>query len=361
MSLRGKGLITNYFSGLFPHLRSSLDKSRLELHRTLGAKRVVLEASENELGKLDDQIDVHEKEAFEPHRIEVRDFPDSKKIHSHLYLARKDLVIHKGWFDFRTGVAGIGKYALSQSKTNIARAGLVMPLPIPETRVVTGLAICAGMVRWNYYHWLVEELPALLRATKLAPEAQVFIGHDAPRFVLDSLNFLQIPFGLKKGSWRFDALVLATRNSDIGWPHPADIKVLLEAFGRPSGPAKAGAVFASRVLASRKLTNEEEVSKWVQQFAFTPLLFEQLPFAEQVRIMNECDAVAGTHGAGLANMLFMPEESRVVEIVQTFKPCFEILARVLGHDYDRVYADKSWSGRYRGNIRAIEAALISAK
>lgn len=325
----------------------------------LGPTRVDLNGSESELGKLLHQIEVLEEEAFEPCTMEILGFPDSKQIHSHQYLPRKTVVIRSGWFDFRTGVAGVGKFALTQSKTNIPRAGLVLPVHISKTRLFTDSAICVGMVRWNYYHWLIEELPALLRAIKAAPEARVFLGHDAPRYVLDTLDFLDIPFSLSRGRWRFDALVLATRNIDPGWPHPADIEILKEAFERPSLATKPIAIFASRVLASRKLANEEEISDWLGRFGVNPVFFERMSFFEQVSTMRTCDVIVGNHGAGLTNILFMPEGSRVVEIVQTLRPCFEVLARVLGHNYQRVYAEKSRFGRYSGEPRDIESALAS--
>ncbi len=87
------------------------------------------------------------------------------------------------------------------------------------------------------------------------------------------------------------------------------------------------------------------------------ILFEKVSFADQVRTMRACRLLVGNHGAGLTNMIFMPTGSRVIEIVQSFKPCFEILAHIMGHDYQRVYADRSRIGGFSVNKSALVSKL----
>ncbi len=244
----------------FPRVRSFLDLTRLRVHRVIGAKKMFLGSAQSLPGALRARVLVLEEEAFTPETIDIPDFSDASRTHSHTYLPRRTVAVMGGWFDFRTGVAGLGKFAIAESKTNIDRAGLVPRGPKVSARLSKETVICVGMARWNYYHWLVEELPALLRALSASPSANVLIADDAPRWVSDSLNFLGVPFFTKRGIWKFDTLILATRNSDPGWPHPADVGVISDRFAPQNFVAKPGAYFASRVLSSRKFSNEEEVA-----------------------------------------------------------------------------------------------------
>jgi len=141
----GEGSLLGRFSlSALPQLRSALDTFRLTIHRALGARRVELESNERALGALLARIDILEEEVFKPQSIEIADFSDPKKTHSHLYTPRKTVAICGGWFDFRTGVTGIEEFALTQSKTNIPRAGLVLPYPVLTKRHCSDLAICVG-------------------------------------------------------------------------------------------------------------------------------------------------------------------------------------------------------------------------
>jgi capsular polysaccharide biosynthesis protein len=92
--------------------------------------------------------------------------------------------------------------------------------------------------------------------------------------------------------------------------------------------SRAGARF-------RQLAHEEAIAPMLRRHGFRLLRFEDFMFPEQVRLAREADVLAGPHGAGLANMLFMPEGSHVLELRQlSGSPnCFYTLAAVLGHAY----------------------------
>ena len=72
-----------------------------------------------------------------------------------------------------------------------------------------------------------------------------------------------------------------------------------------------------------------------------------LPVEEQVRSFASTRILVGQHGAGLANMVFMPPGGVVVEIqpplVGEQIPIFQLLARNCGHAYERVHQADSHS------------------
>jgi hypothetical protein len=64
------------------------------------------------------------------------------------------------------------------------------------------------------------------------------------------------------------------------------------------------------------------------------LLFEKLSYGEQVRELSQTDILVAAHGAGLANLLFMPAHSHVIEITPfAFKPFYDWLSHEGGIAY----------------------------
>ena len=86
----------------------------------------------------------------------------------------------------------------------------------------------------------------------------------------------------------------------------------------------------------RRIANEADVMDVFGQFDFEVVRFEHLSFDEQVRIATQCSVLAGNHGAGLVNMLFMPVGASVLELRRTgdrYSNCFFNLASTSGLRY----------------------------
>jgi hypothetical protein len=66
--------------------------------------------------------------------------------------------------------------------------------------------------------------------------------------------------------------------------------------------------------ARRKLVNEDQVERLLRAYGFECIHNEDLNFHEQVSVFSNAQYVISIHGAGLTNMLFMKENSRVLEL-----------------------------------------------
>ncbi len=196
----------------------------------------------------------------------------------------------------------------------------------------------------NYYHWLCDALPRLEAWLVRNPHARLLLPRrvHAQSFVRDSLaaypqvEVVAQPQGL---SMRIGELIVPGRAAPEARHHPdltRKVAARLRAhFGggvRHSGQrihvSRAGARF-------RHLVHEEGIAPILRRHGFRLLRFEDFTFAEQIRLAAEAEVVSGPHGAGLANMLFMPEGSHVLELRQLAGSpnCFYTLAAVLGHSY----------------------------
>lgn len=192
--------------------------------------------------------------------------------------------------------------------------------------------------RRNYYHFVVENLPERLAALRSAVEAfgqitlllpesdhplDTVLGSEARRL------YPGLPVRKLKRceKLRCEAVVVhRVRRSSI-FRSPASRQLLclaVEAMRQtfqvlPVPPRLSCDVGKRRLFVSRadakkrRLLNEEEVFRRIEHLGFKRVMPGLLPVAEQIALFSEAQIVAGPHGAGLTNLIFMPEGGAVVE------------------------------------------------
>jgi hypothetical protein len=65
----------------------------------------------------------------------------------------------------------------------------------------------------------------------------------------------------------------------------------------------------------RCVENEEEISPILKEYGFSIFAFEDLSVWDQISIMSKAEIFTSLHGAGLSNLMFMPEKSWVIELI----------------------------------------------
>jgi capsular polysaccharide biosynthesis protein len=204
----------------------------------------------------------------------------------------------------------------------------------------------------NYYHWLSE---ALCRAWMVKDTCDQMIlllppEDTLPKYVLGSLqlfNFkkiIHIPAGK---SVLVRTLCMPAQRPILDCYNP---KILLEVSKLYVNYVKSQAgvrtsvserIYVSRKNATRrKIINEDDVIAVMTKYNFIVFHAEDYTFLEQVSFFSNAKYVVGTHGAGLANMLFMPPGSTVFELIKRktnpkrhFNLLFWYMADALGHKY----------------------------
>ena len=93
--------------------------------------------------------------------------------------------------------------------------------------------------------------------------------------------------------------------------------------------AEQGGAGASR----RSLRDHDHLRDWLaaavrHPYRFLNLRLETMPLREQVEVFARCALVVGQHGAGLANLVWMPCGQNVLELNDASQKHFEILSRV---------------------------------
>lgn len=193
----------------------------------------------------------------------------------------------------------------------------------------------------NYYHWFCEALPRLIVADSTNKDFPVLLpyyyGHIP--FVTESLRLLgkEVVYYDTKKRYRIGELLIAGHTAPSGYQNCQIINELRQKISGSNIIEAGRKIYISRRKApKRKIIREHEVEKLFLQYGFEIHCFEDYSLIEQINIMRGASCLAGLHGAGLTNMLFMNEGGKVLELRvegDTHHNCYYALASCLGIHY----------------------------
>lgn len=212
----------------------------------------------------------------------------------------------------------------------------------------------------GYFHWLLESLPRILIAKEKLPHFSLLLPNTfTDSFYKDTLDLLGVNTVERihaKTIYKAPKLALPYLLEPMGSFSPAIVanlknvllnSPLLSSVDESKLP-KSGLLYVSRKKAPRrKIVNEQQVEELMLQHGFDVICFEDYTTYEQILLCSRARAIVTIHGAGLSNILFMPQGSTVIELRKfdnNLNHTYERLSHALGHKYSLLYcpaADKS--------------------
>lgn len=199
--------------------------------------------------------------------------------------------------------------------------------------------------RWsgNYYHWMCEVLARLERLGSRHPAGRLLLPAGLLRlsYVRQSLeawpDFETEPFTT---SLSVERLLVASHVAP-GGQQDRDLTMrvvrrLERHFGLDGQPRGDRRVFVSRARAQkRRLANELALAPVLSRHGFETVVLEELDLRDQIALLRATRVLAGAHGAGFTNMMFMAPGGTVIELRQRAGPpdSFVNLARTCGHHH----------------------------
>lgn len=205
----------------------------------------------------------------------------------------------------------------------------------------------------GYFHWISDVLPRLWVSRKYLHEYTILLPRKFRTYpyISESLKLLgwRFHFYNSERKVKINELIIPDYLGESGHYHSIVMKELrsefLDAVKRPIGNNR---LFISREnAATRKLINQQEINKFLDQYGFQTVFPEKLTFVQQVELFQQASVVMGVHGAGLANMLFMHPGTKVIELRRegdTHNNCYYNLASSLNLDY--YYLNCRSTGKY---------------
>ncbi len=198
----------------------------------------------------------------------------------------------------------------------------------------------------GYFHWLTDVLTRLYVMRDRLDDFVLLLpwDYEARDFVQPSLR----SFGVKSVEFigqnevlRCRKVFMPTHTAPSGHYNEEIIRgvrsVLLQAYGDTPSGSEGERVYISRGRApKRRIINEEAVLDVLAEFGFETIYAEDLSFEQQVRICSRARYVVSNHGAGLTNMLFMPQGGSLLELrhhTDRINNCYFTLSSALDLNY----------------------------
>jgi len=241
---------------------------------------------------------------------------------------------------------------------------------------------CSDQYSQYYMHWLSETLPRIYLLSLL--------GFDKPKVILPgptmkNVNFIKQSLSLffpgidftfteNQNIFEFRELIWISQMGQASFQFNPSLMTIFRNFVR--GKLKKNLnlqgkrIYISRRNAiCRKVINEDEVERVLGRFGVETIYFENYSFEEQIKMFSQSDIVIGIHGAGLSNMIFLPEDSFVLEFQRhmPYSSCFYSLANALDLNYYYLFCepDSEEVGGRKDNVnlyvdlRVLESLLES--
>lgn len=269
---------------------------------------------------------------------------------SHVYSTRSNYILGDALVDTRSGntyVDHLGRPTLIRESTSwpASQALWGVARPTRGTTIHSPLTILSSPR--NYFHFMTEDFPALLRVLEMWPDVVVGVRRGPrPRFVDDALHAVdKTPLELDRVI-KATTLHMAGRAPDLGYLRSGDQRRILQSLLRKTGPrdnTKLGlassTIYASRGGATRSGLVERQASTIASGMGAKIVDFAMLDLFEQAQVCQNAETVIGSHGAALVNALFCLPGSTLIELLPPdyHNRCYEWLAHTCSLVYRPVY------------------------
>ena len=235
------------------------------------------------------------------------------------------------------------------------------------TTVIGTGAVLISPESQNYYHWMSDVLPRIKLYARVFDQIDHFyVASSVPEKFLEILPAFGIPAeklvrvaDLEK--LHFQNLFVASLPGSEGRAPQWAVDYIREKLlpgKNPVNPFRK-IYFKRGESAERKIINEDALEGLLKSRGFEIIEPDVLSIPEQVSLMQETSVVVSAHGAALTNLLFVNENSTVIEL---FSPdyfrtdCYYTLANMLKVNYWYILGTKP-NGAKWGDILIPEDVL----
>ncbi len=194
----------------------------------------------------------------------------------------------------------------------------------------------------NYYHWLIEELPSFILLREFCKDFTIVVAQNCPNYVSDFINTFEIKTEIANPVIRVHAARFLSQNKTVGWPLRSDVSNLRNVFKKfrnDIDPEEK--LYISRRQSRRSPSYEKLLESFLVSEGWQVIYCENMSLTDQVEIFSRAQIVMGHHGAGLSNAVWMPRQTKLIELRPRLKGnemsfCFMRLSEICDLDYSCV-------------------------
>ncbi|MDD4902662.1 MAG: glycosyltransferase family 61 protein [Patescibacteria group bacterium] len=196
----------------------------------------------------------------------------------------------------------------------------------------------------GYFHWLLDALPRLITAEKYIDQTLIVLPAKYKKigYVAESLKI----FGIKNIRWvengeilLIKKLIVPNHLAPSGNYDPEIMQKLIKKLKNYQTGQRLNLgdkIYLSRQKARRrKIKNEREILPIFSKYGFKKIILENYKWEDQISICQNARYLTSNHGAGLANLIFMGEGGKILELGGGQNPfyCFFSLAQKVNLRY----------------------------
>ena len=187
----------------------------------------------------------------------------------------------------------------------------------------------------GFYHFLIENLPNFLWLQSMFQNTPIIAREKMSRFAEEVLEILNLEVYREIDPViSLSNLIYVRQFGTTGWPNPSDIKILRGAFSVPKIREPQRKTYVSRSSSRRSPRFERELESFLANLGWDIVHLERHNFEKQISIIANSRKLMGTHGAGLAQAVWLNKKSTLIEIRPKERPaCFSRLASVCQLNY----------------------------
>lgn len=199
---------------------------------------------------------------------------------------------------------------------------------------------------WNgYFHWMTEILTRLLVIKNKYKEIPIILPEPRADYQWESIKAFDLSNTLYLNEKEYiqpnQYLYLVDYIAPPGNYHINVIKGLANHLTKffceeKKIPAHRKIYISRKKANKRKVLNEAVVEALLVEYGYEILCMEDYTFKEQINICHQTVSMVSLHGAGLTNMMFMPEGSTVFEFRfegDNLTNCYYTMASEFNHRY----------------------------
>jgi len=231
---------------------------------------------------------------------------------------------------------------------NAEQHSIFRKLKLPKvTRTSETVAVLAAMGGSNYFHWMFDILPRihLLQKSEYIKKTDKFlINKLVANYQTETLDILGITNDQliqSDSSLHIEVanLIIPSLPGITGNMTKWSCNFLRESFLLGQEATKVDRlerIYISREKAAyRRVLNEAEVIRILNDLGFVVVSFEKLSVVEQAAVMSSAKVVVSPHGAGLTNLVFCSQGCKVIELFAPnyVNPCYRALCDMVGLEY----------------------------
>ncbi len=197
-----------------------------------------------------------------------------------------------------------------------------------------------------YYHWLIDVAPLAAMIVDRIPRDDLHHVLVPPRlepFHVELLDVLEIDperrVEASEVAYRCERLICTTETNAGGFVRASAARALRHAFGVADAGAGRARLYIGRSDApGRRVINEGEVVAMLERYGFEATTMANRSIREQAALFASAEVVVAPHGGALANLVFAPERSALIELMPAnyVSTYYFLLASSRGITYDAV-------------------------